>query len=201
MLGRLDRVAAEQEPANDAALLRAYAAGDGSAFARLYDRYDRSSFQFVSRMLVGVHAAVAEDVHQEVWVAIARSATSFDPAKGSFRTWLFTVTRRKVLDHFRSQRVVPSRADLDEVALAVSDPGPSPLEQVETRELAERLVRAVEALPIEQRSTFLMVADGGVSLEQVAQATGVPPETAKSRLRYARARLRQVLSGGGAANV
>ena len=64
-----------------------------------------------------------------------------------------------------------------------------------SRELAERLVSAVEALPLEQRGTFILFADAGLSLEDVAQATGVPIETAKSRLRYARAKLKLALAG------
>ena len=54
---------------------------------------------------------------------------------------------------------------------------------------------AVEALPLEQRATFILFADAGLSLEDVAQATGVPAETAKSRLRYARAKLKLALAG------
>jgi RNA polymerase sigma-70 factor (ECF subfamily) len=75
------------------------------------------------------------------------------------------------------------------------------VQQVETRELAERLVSAVEALPPEQRGAFLMSAQGGLSLEEIAAATGVAVETAKSRLRYARARLRQALAGERSAYV
>ena len=54
---------------------------------------------------------------------------------------------------------------------------------------------AVDALPLEQRGTFVMFADGGLSLEEIAEVTGVAMETAKSRLRYARAKLRQALAG------
>ena len=75
------------------------------------------------------------------------------------------------------------------------DPGQSPLEQVQSRELAQEIVAAVEALPLEQRGAFVMFAQGGLSLEEIAQATGVAVETAKSRLRYARAKLRQLLAG------
>ncbi len=63
---------------------------------------------------------------------------------------------------------------------------------MQSRERAEEIVAAVEALPLEQRGVFVMFAEGGLSLEEIAQVTGVPVETAKSRLRYARAKLRQV---------
>lgn len=83
----------------------------------------------------------------------------------------------------------------------VPDPQPSPLEQVQSRERAEEIVAAVEALPLEQRGVFVMFADGGLSLEEIAQVTGVAVETAKSRLRYARAKLRQSLAGEGPTHV
>ncbi|MFI4936361.1 MAG: sigma-70 family RNA polymerase sigma factor [Caulobacterales bacterium] len=178
--------------ADDADLLRAHIAGDPHAFARLYDRYDRPCFQFIRRMLGAADAA--EDLHQETWMAVSRSAADFDPRKASFPAWLFTIARHKVWDYFRRQKVVPLASSEDGAATMIPDPGPTPLEQVESRELAERLVAAVEALPLEQRGAFVMFAHAGLSLEEIAQATGVAVETAKSRLRYARARLRQTLA-------
>ena len=191
----------EPDLADDADLLRAHAEGDPHAFARLYDRYDRPCFQFIRRMLGAAGADAAEDLHQETWIAVSRSAGAFDPSKASFRGWLFTIARRKVADHYRHQRVVPLGVRDDEAAMKVLDPDPTPVQQVETRELAERLVSAVEALPPEQRGAFLMSAQGGLSLEEIAAATGVAVETAKSRLRYARARLRQALAGERSAYV
>ena len=187
--------------ADDAELLSAHAAGDPHAFARLYDRHDRPCFSFIRRMLGPAGADAAEDLHQETWIAVSRSAGSFDPSKAGFRAWLFTIARRKVLDHFRRQKVVPFGARDDEAAMMVPDPDPTPVQRVESRQLAERLVSAVEALPAEQRGAFLMFADAGLSLEEIAEATGVAVETAKSRLRYARARLRQALAGERSAYV
>jgi RNA polymerase sigma-70 factor (ECF subfamily) len=191
----------EPGPADDADLLRAHAAGDPHAFARLYDRHDRPCFQFIRRMLGAGQADAAEDVHQETWMAISRNAADFDPDKANFSAWLFTIARHKVWDHFRRQKVVPLAADQPDAALLVADPGPTPLDQVVSRQLAEKLVSAVEALPVEQRGAFVMFAHVGLSLEEIAQATGVAVETAKSRLRYARAKLRQALAGERSAHV
>jgi len=191
----------EGDGVDDGELLRAHAAGEAQAFARLYDRYDRQSFSFIRRLLGASHAEAAEDLHQETWLAVSKSAASFDARKAGFRTWLFTIARRKVLDHLRRERVVVVSADPDEAAMTVRDPGPNPAQQVESRQLAERLVAVVEALPLEQRGAFVMFADGGLSLEEIATASGVAVETAKSRLRYARARLRQALADEWAAHV
>ena len=184
----------EDDAVEDADLLRAHGAGDPHAFARLYDRYDRACFHLIRRLLGGAHADAAEDLHQETWIAVSRNAASFDPAKASFAAWLFTIARRKTFDHFRRQRVAVLAMAPDEAATMVPDPQPSPLEQVQSRERAEEIVAAVEALPLEQRGVFVMFADGGLSLEEIAEVTGVAVETAKSRLRYARAKLRQSLA-------
>lgn len=183
----------------DAALLRAHAAGDPQAFARLYDRHDRACFRFIRRLLGPAHNDAAEDLHQETWIAVSRNASGFDPAKASFPAWLFTIARHKTFDHFRRQKVAVLASGADarftEAAMTVPDPAQSPLEQVQSRERAEEIVAAVEALPLEQRGVFVMFADGGFSLEEIASVTGVPVETAKSRLRYARAKLREMLAG------
>ena len=185
----------EPDPADDADLLRAHGAGDPQAFARLYDRYDRPCFQFIRRTLGTAHAQAAEDLHQETWMSISRNAAAFDARKASFPAWLFTIARRKVWDHFRRKKVAVLASAQDDAAMMVPDPAPTPLDQVESRELAQRLVTAVEALPLAQRETFVMFAQAGLSLEEIAHATGVGAETAKSRLRYARAALRQALAG------
>ncbi|HEY8571062.1 sigma-70 family RNA polymerase sigma factor [Phenylobacterium sp.] len=185
----------EPDAWDDADLLRAHAAGDAQAFARLYDRYDRSCFQFIRRLLGGAHSEAAEDVHQETWIAVSRNAAAFDPGKATFPAWLFTIARRKVWDHYRRQKVAVVASGPEDGALMVPDPGQSPLEQVQSREQAQEIVTAVEALPLEQRGVFVMFAHAGLSLDEIAQVTGVAVETVKSRLRYARAKLRQSLAG------
>jgi RNA polymerase sigma-70 factor (ECF subfamily) len=184
----------EPDFADDASLLRAHGAGDPHAFARLYDRYDRPCFRFIRRTLAAAHADAADDLHQETWIAVSKNAAAFDPGKASFAAWLFAIARNKVFDHLRRQKVAVLASVEDDAAMTVPDPGPTPLEHAASRELAQRIVAAVEALPLAQRETFVMFAHAGLSLDDVAQATGVPVETAKSRLRYARATLRQALA-------
>jgi len=191
----------EPDTADDADLLRAHGAGDAHAFARLYDRYDRPCFQFIRRMLGAPHADAAEDLHQETWISISRNAAVFDPAKANFRAWLFTIARHKVWDHFRRQKIAVLAGAGDDAAMSVADPGLNPFEQLASRELAQKLVAAVEALPLEQRAAFILFTDAGLSLAEVAEASGVDIETAKSRLRYARAKLRLALAAERPAHV
>jgi RNA polymerase sigma factor (sigma-70 family) len=191
----------EPDAVDDAELLRAHGDGDAHAFARLYDRYDRPCFQFIRRTLGAAHADAAEDLHQETWIAVSRNAAAFDARKASFAAWLFTIARHKVWDHFRRQRVAVLASAGDDAAMMVADDGPTPLEQVVSRELAQRLVAALEALPLEQRGAFVMFADAGLSLQEIASVTGVAVETAKSRLRYARATLRRAFAAERSAHV
>jgi RNA polymerase sigma factor (sigma-70 family) len=183
----------DQAISEDAELLRAHLGGDRQAFARLYDKYDRPCFQLIRRLL-GSSGTEAEDLHQETWLAVSRYASGFDPRKASFGAWLFAIARRKVWDHFRKEKIthlVPAQEDVIE---AVPDRGPTPLEQTESRETARALIHAVEALPLAQRETFILFAECELSLEEIAEIAEVSAETIKSRLRYARATLRRLLS-------
>ncbi len=170
-------------------LVRAFLTGDSLAFEQLYDLYDRRSFQFVRRMLANGDEAEAEDLHQEVWLAVARSAASFDPGRARFVTWLFTIARNKVMDHFRRSAGVvhlsgPMADEVHEGDSEWHDLTPERIAQ--NHQLAAAIVREVEALPLAQRETFVLFAHHELSLDEVAQITGVGTETAKSRLRYAR---------------
>ena len=196
-------VSSDAEPANredDPELLRRYLAGDAAAFERLYDTHDRRSFDFIRRMLVGADEATAEDLHQEVWIAVARQAASFDEGKARFVTWLFTVARNTVMDHFRkTPGVVRLAGDVGEHAEAALDDWPDtpaidPEHVAHNRQLAAALLQEVQALPFAQRETFVLFAHLELSLEEVAQITHVGLETAKSRLRYARQTLRARLA-------
>ncbi|MGQ3227174.1 MAG: sigma-70 family RNA polymerase sigma factor, partial [Hydrogenophaga sp.] len=111
---------------------------------------------------------------------------------------LFTLAHHRLVDHWRTHKAHASLdAETDDgAALAdtlAADSGFGPVRQLQSREQAQALLDALAALPLPQRETFLLQAEGGLSLAEIAQATGVNAETAKSRLRYARERLRQAL--------
>lgn len=190
----LDWEAMGAEPSDDAELLRAHVAGDPHAFGRLYDRYDRPCFLYIRRLLGQAHGDAAEDLHQETWIAISRNAGGFDPLRANFQAWLYTAARNKVWDHFRRQKVAILASVDDSAAVTVVDPTPSPMEQVVSRELAMKIISAVEALPLAQRETFVMFTQAELSLEEISHITGAGVETTKSRLRYARAALRSALA-------
>ena len=214
-----ERALAEAVPADAAApaadsdefLMHAFAGGDAAAFTRLYDRHERATWRFIRHRLGAQHEGAADDVLQETWISVARAAPRY-VATASFTTWLFTVARNRVIDHLRAQsNAMPSidaplvRADsgadsgeddgepwADRVA---ADAGDGPLARIESRQQAEAFLDALAQLPQAQREAFVLQAEGGLSVDEVASATGVGAETAKTRLRYAKARLRTLLAG------
>lgn len=136
-------------------------------------------------------------------MAAASSGASYDQGKAAFGTWLMTIARNKVMDHLRRQKVAfigasfgalehedDARVEVEEVP----DLGPTPADLVESAQLASALLGAVDALPLSQREVFVMFAVSEMTLAEIAEATQVGVETAKSRLRYARAALRMALA-------
>ena len=183
---------------SDASLMQRYAAGELAAFDLLYTRHELSVWRFVLRSVR--EPAVAEDLLQDVWFAVARHAHHYQPT-ARFRTWLFTLAHNRLVDHFRTARhhVSLHRADGDDgdgghiSDTLAADSGFGPVRQLQSREQGTALIAAVEQLPAEQREAFLLQAEAGMSVEEIATATGVNYETAKSRLRYARSSLRRQL--------
>ncbi len=182
-------------PDDDEKLMLAFAAGDARAFETLYDRHGLSVWRFVQR---SVHdPALADDLVQDVWFKLVQQAPQYQP-RARFRTWLFTLAHHRMVDHWRTHKAHSSLDAETEDGAALADTlaidsGFGPLRQLQSREQAQALLDALAALPQPQREAFLLQAEGGFSLQEIAQATGVSAETAKSRLRYARERLRHTL--------
>jgi RNA polymerase sigma factor (sigma-70 family) len=180
---------------SDEQLMRSYAGGDTLAFETLYDRHALPVWRFVQRSVQ--NAALADDLVQDVWFSVVRQATQYE-ARAKFRTWLFTLAHHRMVDHWRTHK---AHASLDAESeeggsladMLAAESGFGPERRLDSREQAQALLDALAALPQAQREAFLLQAEAGMSVAEIAQATGVNQETAKSRLRYARARLRETL--------
>ena len=188
----------------DEQLMRAYATGQAAAFETLYDRHSARVWRYILRSTGD--AAAADDLAQEVWFSVAREAGQYAPRASApglplarFTTWLFTLARHRVIDHLRARRPqasldAPVGEGDDTLADTLAAPsGFGPLRRIETRQQAAQLLAALAELPPEQREAFLLQAEAEMSVSDIAVATGVGFETAKSRLRYARAALRRAL--------
>lgn len=176
----------------------AYAAGHAGSFDTLYARHKGGVYRYILRHIRD--AAAADELFQDVWMNAIRVRASYVPT-AKFTTWIYTLAHNKVVDHWRAKgqakfASIDDDEDGEARDIVESLPGSS-LDEPETRvaasELGAHLRAALEALPAEQRDAFLLQYEGGLSLAQIAEATGVGQETVKSRLRYATAKLRSVL--------
>jgi RNA polymerase sigma-70 factor, ECF subfamily len=179
---------------DDAALMQAYARGDLRAFERLYARHKGPLYRYLLRQCR--ERSLADDLFQETWGKLISAREQYAP-RAKFQTYLYTLAYHCFIDHCRRTRARPETvADTPDGAAIVDSlesalRGPEDLAaDAETR---ARLQTALNALPAEQRDVFLLYEHAGFSLEEIARATGVGPETAKSRLRYAVAKLRSTL--------
>lgn len=166
--------------------MEAYAGGDVSAFERLYARHRGPLYRYFLRQ-VG-DAATANDLYQGSWEKIIRARGSYN-ASAPFKAWMYRIAHNHLVDHFRRTRPA---AELSPDSTPSSNPGP---EQVAVSSEAEaNLAEAVSRLPPEQREALLLKLESGLDLLSIAKVTGVNPETAKSRLRYALSKLRLALA-------
>jgi RNA polymerase sigma-70 factor (ECF subfamily) len=177
----------------DGELLDAIARGEEAGLATLYDRYHRLAFSLALRVVND--RGRAEDVVQDAFLSVWRKAAMYALGRGSVKTWLTSIVRNRAIDVIRARR--ESDADDDAVLLAIRDPSPSVLEQVAAG-LERETVRAVIAqLPVEQRQAVAMAYFEGRSHSEIAEITGLPLGTVKSRIRLAMHRLRALLLDAG----
>jgi RNA polymerase sigma-70 factor (ECF subfamily) len=179
------------EPVSDEQLMLRYRDGDAAAFEELYGRHRGGVFRYVLRQ-VGLRSA-AEEVFQEIWMNLISSRTRYR-VEARFATFLYHVAHNCVIDHFRRKtplHLISLDDDPDEAVQVAGPEGEQPERAVAMRQSAAKLLNALALLPPEQREVFLLHEEGGLTLEEIAAVTGTGKETAKSRLRYALARLRQ----------
>jgi RNA polymerase sigma-70 factor (ECF subfamily) len=176
----------------DAQLMLRYAAGDAGAFDSLYATHRAALWRFIRRSVRD--PAATDDVFQECWSRVITNRERYRP-EARFATWLFRIAHNCCMDHWRKsgRRDRRETRDEDAVAAAADESTDGPVDAVLAGEASERLAAALEQLPTEQRTAFLLYVEGGMSVAEIGETTDVNPETAKSRLRYAVARLKQAL--------
>ena len=182
---------------SDEALMLRYAGGDVRAFEELYRRHELRVWRYLQRNLS--NHAIADELMQEVWFSVARAAKGYRPM-ARFTTWLLTLAHNRLVDALRAMRhhpqtSVPAQAT-DASSLVrqlAADTQMEPHERARSEQDAAALLAAIGQLPQEQREAFLLHAEGELTLAEIAQVTSTNFETAKSRLRYARAKLRELL--------
>ena len=173
---------------DDSALMLRYRDGDVAAFEILYRRHRDAIYRYLLRL--SGHRDTADDVFQDVWGKIVKARESYRPT-AKFTTFLYRVAHNCFIDHVRRNQRHSRNVPFDPEFHGSQD---ETLEMSTERSLArERLATALGRLPDEQRDAFLLREEGGLSIDDIAAVTGCNRETAKSRLRYAVAKLRSAI--------
>ncbi len=188
--------------------MRAFAAGDARAFEQLYARHQAALYRFVRRLLGAQAGTQADEVFQDTWTRAIEARQRWAPQGASFRTWLFTLAHHRAVDCLRRSG---RELSIDGADAADGDGNAAPFEPASTawalwpaadaaadsaqdaahwRAAGRRLLQCLEALPLPQRTVFLLHHEDGLSVDDLARALGVGFETAKTRLRYAMSKLR-----------
>ncbi|HZS60809.1 MAG TPA: sigma-70 family RNA polymerase sigma factor [Gemmatimonadaceae bacterium] len=187
----------------DRELVRRMSAGDTQALARFYERWSRPVHALVVQLLRDPDDAddVVEDAFYQAW----RQASRYEPSRGAVSTWIITIARSRSLDRLRSRRRLREEpltpvSVLDEMA---ETSAPDPAAGAEEAEVRERVALALKELPPEQREVLELAYFRGLSQTEIAERTGQPLGTVKTRTRLAGQKLRERLAAlrGGAERV
>lgn len=182
--------ASRPEPLEDS-LLRRAAAGDPEAFAEVYRNYHQVVYRFARAMTPSPTAA--EDVTQEVFVALFADLSRYDPARASFTTYLYGIVRNLSRDRLRRERrflTLDALSPWSDAAAYVDDPA----DALEDAELAARVRQAFLRLPIRYRELMILCDLHGLSYAEAAEVAKISTAAVRSRLHRGRHLLRQRLS-------
>lgn len=197
-LGRTTTRKNDPDTISDETLMARFKRGNTGALDQLIGRYKRSLLNFLWRRTHDEHEA--QDVFQETWLRVITKAGSFK--QECFRGWVFRIAHNLAVDSSRRRQKL--------VSLDVATPGPNdeegqslgarleakgiaPDDQMANRDVAQAIKRALMELPEEQRVVFLMRMEADMTFREIAEAEGIPLNTALARMQYALAKLRRRL--------
>ncbi len=178
---------------DDEALIRLIAERQAAALSLLYDRYGRLVFSLAFQ--VTSDAAVAEEITQEVFLQIWNKANTYQAAQGKVTTWITSVARHRAIDSLRRKGARPEGHQVDfensEEPDLVDPTGVEDQVVFAQRSLAVR--RAIAQLPPEQKKALSLAYFKGLTHQEIAEQTGEPLGTVKTRIRLAMLKLKQLL--------
>ena len=191
-----------QDAPRDAELMRRVADGSGEALGELHRRFARSVFRIAAQSL---DRAAAEDLVQDVFLAVWRNAGRFDPARGTVRAWILQIAHFRLLNELRRRSRHPQdhpQDGSDETLLdRVASSGTGPAEAASRRRRRDVIEAALGQLTPPQREALGLVFLDDLTHEQAAAELGLPLGTAKTRIRTGLQKLRATLAPQAAALV
>jgi RNA polymerase sigma-70 factor (ECF subfamily) len=181
--------ATDRQDGADADLLTDVASGEASAFERLYKRYERRVYQYVCTFVYD--STMAEEILTDTMLAVWRGAGTFGGGS-RVSTWIFGIARHKALDALRRSGRHRHDVTLDS-AVDLTSPQQSPAEGVLRNQVAAVTQRALAALTVEHREVLRLVFYEELPYEEIATLLGIPENTVKTRVYYAKQRLKEQL--------
>jgi len=165
--------------------IKAVLEGDTESFRLLIQRYQKPVIRMIANLINDRH--ICEDIAQEVFLAAYKKLPSFDPARSSFSTWLFTIARNKSINAMKKKKI-----------LSVSNPPENPdfsepADSLIRNELFVKLDQALMSLSPKYKRALILAEFENLSYEQIAQIEGIRIGTVKSRINRAKNRLRSAL--------
>jgi RNA polymerase sigma-70 factor (ECF subfamily) len=172
----------------DEELMQLVRQGDANAFEVVFDRHSGAAFSLAYRMCG--RQAMAEDIVQEAFVSLWRSGARYDATRGSVRTWVLTVARNRAIDVLRREGARGGR-DVGQEGAAERVPSPELTDaEVERRDEARQVRKALGELPAEQRKVIELAYFGGFTHSQIADMLALPSGTVKGRMRLGLTKMR-----------
>lgn len=175
-----------QGGAADAALVTAIRSGDQRAMATLYERYSSVVYAIALRVLGDTGAA--EDVLQDVFMQLWRNPAAFDASRGSLGAWLAVITRNRAIDALRKRR---PENDIEDVVISVE---PDLAAEAERSRVGEKVRAILGTMPAPQRKALELAYYEGLTHTEIAEKTGEPLGTIKTRIRAGLLSLRKAFA-------
>jgi RNA polymerase sigma-70 factor, ECF subfamily len=173
----------QPRPDADDVLVGRMIAGDRDAFAALFRRHERTVYRFALQMTGSAH--LADDVTQEVFMALARGGSRYVPAQGALGTYLYGVARNIVRQHEKRRRA-RQEVDLEAIGPQEAATAPDPVDQLTRQRSIAALRRAILRLPPHYREVIVLCELHALSYDETAIVIGCPVGTVRSRLNRAR---------------
>lgn len=187
---------APMPPPSDAALVKQMTAGDEGALSVIYDRYSAMLFGMLMRVLN--NKQTAEEVLQDLFLQLWRSADKFDPARGSLPAWLLVIGRNRAISRLRGRPSLEVLEETDGLYANTLASTANIEDEASRMELMETLKTALAQLPAEQRQAVELAYFEGMTQSEIAAKTGSPLGTVKTRMRSAMQVLKKRLDDGTA---